>query len=101
MESIKGNIKNKQCEFNWETVRKNWNLERKYIVNTNIIGEKAGFLIRLAKVEDVTNYYEQNYCPLDKEVAHLTGCKEVFTKEEVTSFFLKSLEEDEWRALKG
>ena len=33
-------------------------------------------------------------CPLDKEVARLTGCKEVFTKEEVTSFFLKSIEED-------
>ena len=39
-------------------------------------------------------YYEQNYCPLDKEVARLTGCKEVFTKEEVTSSFMKFIEED-------
>ena len=50
-------------------------------------------MIRLAKTEDVTNYYEQNYCPLDKEVARFTGCKEEFTKEEVTSFFLKSLDD--------
>ena len=58
-------------------------------MNTNIIAEKDGFIIRLAKAEDVTDYYEQNYCPLDNEVAYLTGCKEMFTKEEVTSFFLK------------
>ena len=64
-------------------------------MNTNIMAQKDGFCIRLAKAEDVTDYYEQNYCPLDKEVAHLTGCKEVFTKEEVTSFFLKSLDEDD------
>lgn len=62
-------------------------------MSVKIIAEKDGFLIRLAKIEDITNYYEQNYCPLDKEVARLTGCKEEFTKEEVTSFFLKSLEE--------
>ena len=64
-------------------------------MNTNIIGEKDGFLIRLAKAEDAANYYKQNYCPLDKEVARLTGCKEVFTEEEVISFFLKSLEEED------
>ena len=51
------------------------------------------FVIRLAKADDVVNYYEQNYCPLDKEVSRLTGCKEEFSKEEVVSFFLKSLEE--------
>ena len=59
------------------------------------IGKKDGFIIRLAKADDVDSYYEQNYCPLDKEVARLTGCKEAFTKEEVTYFFLKSLENDE------
>lgn len=61
----------------------------------NIIGEKDGFIIRQAQEDDVTNYFEQNYCPLDKEVARLTGCKEVFTKEEVESFFLKAIEEDD------
>lgn len=63
-------------------------------MNTNIIAEKNGFLIRLAKSEDAINYYKHNYCPLDKEVARLTGCKEVFSEEEVTSFFLKSIEEN-------
>ena len=61
----------------------------------SIISEKDGFLIRFAKAEDVIDYYEQNYCPLDKEVARLTGCKEEFTKEEVTSFFLKSIKEND------
>ena len=51
-------------------------------MDTNIIGEKEGFLIRLARAEDVTDYYEQNYCPLDREVARMTGCREEFTKEE-------------------
>lgn len=64
-------------------------------MKTDMIAEKDGFLIRLAKAEDVINYYEQNYCPLDGEVTRMTGCKEVFTKEEVTSFFLKSLEEND------
>lgn len=63
-------------------------------MNKDILSEKDGFLIRLAKAEDVTDYYEQNYCPLDPEAARLTGCKETFSKEEVTSFFLKSIEED-------
>lgn len=64
-------------------------------MNTGIIGEKDGFIIRLAKIEDAISYYEQNYCPLDKEVSRLTGCKEEFSKEEVVSFFLKSIEEDD------
>ena len=55
--------------------------------------QKAGFTVRLAKASDVDDYYFQNYCPLDKEVARLTGCKEHFTKEEMTSFFLKAIEE--------
>ena len=64
-------------------------------MNTDVVGEKDGFVIRLAKADDVVNYYEQNYCPLDKEVSRLTGCKEEFSKEEVVSFFLKSLEEND------
>ena len=55
--------------------------------------EKDGFIIRLAQKEDAESYYNQNYNPLDKELARLTGCKEAFTKEEVLSFFDKSIEE--------
>lgn len=57
--------------------------------------KKDGFTLRLAQAEDVDDYYAQNYCPLDKEIARLTGCKAEFTKEEVRSFFLKSLEADD------
>lgn len=42
-------------------------------MSIGIIGEKDGFTIRLAETEDAVSYYEQNYCPLDKEVARLTG----------------------------
>ena len=65
-------------------------------MDINTIGKKDGFIIRLAKAEDAPPYYEQNYCPLDKEVVRLTGSKETFTKEEVTSFFLKSIEKDDF-----
>lgn len=58
--------------------------------------QKNGFLIRLAKKEDAENYYNQNYNPLDKEVARLTGCREVFTKEEVFSFFETSIQDDNY-----
>lgn len=61
----------------------------------NFTAEKNGFTIRLAQKEDAENYFTQNFCPLDKEAARMTGCKESFTKEEVVSFFLKSVEEED------
>lgn len=64
-------------------------------MGANIIGERDGYIIRLAETGDVTEYYEQNFSPLDRDVARLTGCKETFTREEVTAFFLKSLAEDD------
>lgn len=62
------------------------------MVEKNCTWEKNGFVIRLARKEDAEDYFAQNYCPLDKELARLTGCKYSFTKEEVVSFFLKSIE---------
>lgn len=53
---------------------------------------KNGYVIRLAQKADAENYYLQNFDPLDKEVARLTGSKEDFSQEEVTSFFLKSIQ---------
>lgn len=64
-------------------------------MKNGVIGEKDGYILRLAKSENASNYFEQNYCPLDKEVARLTGCKKSFTKEEVDSFFFRSLEEED------
>lgn len=54
---------------------------------------KNGYTIRLAQTTDAENYYLQNYNPLDKETARLTGCKENFSKDEVISFFLKSIQD--------
>lgn len=56
--------------------------------------KKDSYTIRLARREDAQAYYAQNYCPLDRETARLTGCRETFTQEEVISFFLKSVEDD-------
>lgn len=57
--------------------------------------EKDGFLLRPADRKDAENYYEHNYNPLDREAARLTGSKEFFSKEEVISFFHKSIDDDE------
>lgn len=57
--------------------------------------EQNGFLLRPSRAEDAEAYFAQNYSPLDKEVARLTGCKEVFTHDEVTGFFLRCIEEDD------
>ena len=51
--------------------------------------ENNGFILRLAKPEDATDYYEQNFCPLDKAVVRFTGCKEEFSRREVIDYFLK------------
>lgn len=64
-------------------------------MNQNPIWEKNGFTMRLARAGDVQDYYRQNYCPLDKEVARFTGSKAAFTQEEVGSFFLESLKADD------
>ena len=60
---------------------------------TNQTWEKDGFVLRPACIEDAEEYFLQNFNPLDIEVARLTGCKEVFTHDEVVNFFKKSIEE--------
>ena len=59
--------------------------------NIEMEWEKDGFVLRPAREEDAQRYYEENYCPLDQEVARFTGCKAEFTREEVLSFFRSSL----------
>lgn len=56
--------------------------------------EKDGFIMRLAEEADAERYWK-NYDPLDPEVVRLTGCKESFTKDEVLSFFYRSIEDEE------
>ena len=64
-------------------------------MQNNWVWERDGFVLRPAKAEDAQAYYHQNYDPLDQEVARLTGCKASFTKEEVLSFFQKSIDDAE------
>ena len=64
-------------------------------MQTDRIWERNGYLMRPAQRADAEAYYAQNFDPLDRDVARLTGCKEVFSKEEVVSFFLKSVDDRE------
>ena len=48
-----------------------------------------GCLLRPARPEDAEAYYTQCFDPLDPEVARYTGCKPVFSREEVVSAFLR------------
>lgn len=59
------------------------------------VWEKDNYVLRLAKKEDAENYYQHNYNPLDPEVARLTGCKAVFSHDEVVNFFLQCMVADD------
>lgn len=59
------------------------------------IQQKDGFILRLAQKADAQAYYEQNFNPLDPELARLTGSRQDFTQEEVVGFFLKCVEDEE------
>lgn len=63
-------------------------------MQTDKTWERDGYILRPARAEDAENYYAQNFHPLDSEVARLTGCKEAFSREEVVSFFLHSIEDN-------
>lgn len=59
------------------------------------IWTKEGFTLRPAQAKDAENYYEQNFNPLEREVARLTGSKEQFSREEVVHHFLQCIEADD------
>ena len=54
--------------------------------------EKNGYILRLAKKEDALDYYQNNFNPLDIEVARFTGSKTSYTQEEVVSFFKQCID---------
>ncbi len=64
-------------------------------MNIDIIGEKDGYILRTAQKEDAENYYQQNYDPLDPDVARLTGCKPSFNHDEVVNFFLSCIDDED------
>ena len=53
---------------------------------------RDGFTLRPGRPEDAENYYAQNFCPLDREIARLTGSAEHFSREEVISFYLRCMD---------
>lgn len=57
--------------------------------------EKDGFLLRPFRPEDAIPYYEENFCPLEPEIARLTGSRTDFSREEVLSFFTASLQRED------
>lgn len=59
------------------------------------IYEKDGYTLRPARVEDAECYYAENFAPLDAEVARLTGSRTNFTHDEVISFFLRCIEDND------
>ncbi len=63
-------------------------------MNADILGEKDGYILRTVQKEDAENYYQQNYDPLDPEVARLTGCKPSFTHDEVVNYFLSCIDDE-------
>ncbi len=58
--------------------------------------EKDGFRMRLATQADKQAYYRQNFNPLDSQIVRLTGCKAVFTQEEVFAFFQNAIESEDY-----
>lgn len=57
--------------------------------------EKDGYVIRPAQPKDAEPYYDQNYNPLDREVARMTGSRTSFTRDEVLSFFQQCLDDED------
>lgn len=57
--------------------------------------EKNGYVLRQAQKEDAGEYYSRNFITPDPEVARLTGGKEEFRRDEVVSYFLRCLEDED------
>ena len=57
----------------------------------NLIWQKNNFTIRFAQPSDFEPYFNNSFCPPDKEVIRLTGSKEKYTKAEVKAFFKTQL----------
>lgn len=56
---------------------------------------KDEFILRSAKKDDIDNYYENNFEIVDSESIRLTGSKSYFSKDEVTTFLNKSVEDED------
>ncbi|MFV0555494.1 MAG: GNAT family N-acetyltransferase [Lactovum sp.] len=61
-------------------------------MQTSQFWKKDNYLMRSVKASDAEAYY-QAFHPLDSEIIRYTACKEIFSYEEVMTFFQKSLQD--------
>lgn len=59
------------------------------------VWKRDEFILRSAKKDDIDNYYEHNFEIVDSESIRLTGSKSYFSKDEVTTFLNKSVEDED------
>lgn len=70
-------------------------IEKSRFCSSGPCWERSGYLLRPAVLEDAAPYYDENFCPLDPELARLTGCPEQFDREQVISFFRRCVQAEE------
>ena len=56
-----------------------------------------GYTLRPARHEDAEAYFQQNFSPLDAEVARLTGSRTDFAHDEVVGFFHRCVDAEDRR----
>lgn len=55
-------------------------------MKTEQVWEQGGYMLRSARWEDAEDYYAQNFCPMEPEIARLTGSRTDFSRDEVVDF---------------
>lgn len=63
--------------------------------NAPTFRREDGYILRPARAGDAQAYWQASYCPIDPELARLTGCKERFTREEVLAYFARCMAADD------
>ncbi len=63
-------------------------------MKTNLTDQYQGYHIRLVRLDDLDNYYQDNF-PLDPVIAKLTGSSVNFDKQKVGDFLAYSVDSDE------
>ena len=64
-------------------------------MNRDISWEKDGYILRFAQETDAEDYFNLNFNPLDQEAARLTGSREQFSREEVMTYFLNAVKDED------
>ncbi|MBP2026137.1 GNAT family N-acetyltransferase [Peptoniphilus stercorisuis] len=60
-------------------------------MNYEIINLKNNYILRKMQIDDLDNYYNNNFNPLDEDISIFTGCKDSFSYEEIKNYFYNCL----------